>query len=175
MDLIIGNDTKKISLLDQNKIMFDMYFIADEFIFEFYSDDPIVISNNEDIYENLKNLMSNNYLFDDTGLSIKSENKLIWLSDQYGNLEDLNVTDKMSRLIIEKKEDEYVISAYKPFFEKNKIFKRPITIVFSSSGNGNFSKNMVTGATLQDDIINLLFLPYFYKKENKIFVKNKIK
>lgn len=172
MEIIKDDENRKILIVEQDKILLDMHFFADEFLCNFYSDNPITIIEKDDeiFYNGLKKLMSNNYLFDNYGLSTKTKTKLVWLSDQYGNLENLSITNMISRLVIEQKDNEYKIFAYKPFYEKNKIYRKPIIISFLPSGNGSYSKNTITGMTLQDDFINLLYSPYFIK-EDKQFKK----
>ena len=170
MKIIKDDENRKISIVEQDKILLDMHYLADEFVCKFYSDDPITITEKDDsiFYNGLKELMSNNYLFYNNELSSKTENKLVWLSDQYGDLENKDITDRISRLIIEKKDDSFQIFAYNPFLDKNEIHRRPIVTAFSPLGDGYYAKNMITGGNLQDDFINLLYNPYFIKKDKQL-------
>lgn len=154
MDLIRNNTNQKLELMDDNgeKIL-ELGFFADEFVFNFFTNMPITISEFDDmfLYHNLKNIMDNDYDFQNK-LSSKKD-KLIWFSDQYCNLEDKDETDRVNRLIIREDDNKLVLSFYNPYFEQNNINRSLAIIAFSPGCNGQISRNIVTGMNLQDDVV----------------------
>lgn len=155
MNVIVDKEHYKIKILDNNSIvLLELGFVGDEFVFLFYTSDPIQImqSECEVFYNYLNNIMKNNYVFADK-FCMKEDNKIIWLSDQYGDLENESETDKIDRLIIKKERNEFILTCYNPYFEKNKIKKSWITIGFSPAGCGKFSRNTLSELSFQDDII----------------------
>lgn len=150
-----------------------MSFFFDEFIWCFYTTDPIVITSDvdEDFFNELETVMTGRYYFGNNGLSLLENNRLIWLSDQYCDLGDEESTDRVSRLVIEKCADSYKMYTHNPFFSRMNISKSSIFIAFSPAGNGYCTKNMITGSTFQDDIVANLFRKRFEDKDAKHFVK----
>lgn len=158
MNLIRDIEKKEISLVDGDIQIFSMGFFFDEFIWSFKVNGPVVITRNIDslFYDNLDLIMSGNYSFENNGLSSLSNGKLIWFSDQMCDFEDKDATDRISRLVIERKDESFKISMINPFYEEYGI-NRERTVAFSSMGNGYHTRNIVTGSTFQDDIVINLF------------------
>ena len=147
-----------LSFLKNDNPVMELSWFFDEFVWMVKSNEPIIITKETDevFYENLCDLMNNNYKFYlDNKLSFKEENKLQWLSDQYVNLEDEEEIDKVNRLIIEKVDNSFIIYVNNPFLSRCGIKKRNYIICFSPLGNGYVVKNVDTGANLQDDIVTL--------------------
>ena len=152
---LIRNENSRLELIDNNEEkLLELGFYADEFIFNFFTKTPITISEADDmfLYYNLKNIMDNDYDFQNK-LSSKKDNELIWFSDQYCNLDDKEETDRVNRLIIRNYDNKLVISFYNPYFEKNDIKRSSEIVAFSPGGNGQFSRNVATGMTFQDDVV----------------------
>lgn len=154
-------------LNNKNIIVAKLHFIPSFFLWEIYTKEPIIITSKTDeiFFNNLNRLMTNSYNFANK-YSKKSQNELIWFSEQCFNIEDEKQCETVSRLIIRKNNDEIYISYSNPFFEKNNINRNGI-ISFSPNGNGFWSKNPATGSSLQDDIINV-FYSTLGKKNKKL-------
>ena len=157
----VNKEKREITIYDENDgILLNISYFFDELVWMFYTNKKIEITRelDETFYDNLDKIMSSSYTFSNNGLSHKTEEPLTWLTDQYGDLEDSEVTDKMNRLIIEKEGLSYFLSTMCPM---NKIRPRsvfPVVIAFSPSGNGYYTKNNETNLTFQDDIaINLYY------------------
>ena len=158
--MIIKKDTNQqiiYILNDENIIVSKLHFIPSFFLWEIYTKEPIIITNETDeiFFNNLNWLMTNSYDFANK-YSRKSQNELIWFSEQCFNIENEKQCEIVSRLIIRKVNETFYISYNNPFFEKNNI-KRNGIISFSPNGNGFWSKNLATGSSLQDDIINVFY------------------
>lgn len=148
----------KLSLIDNDKEVLSMSYFFDEFIWFINSIGPIEITRevDETLYNNLCNLFENQYEFYiSDNLTSKKDNKIIWFSDQMVDLDNLEDTDRVTRLVIERKEDKIVINVINPFFNRMGIVKQSYTIAFSPGGNGYMTRNVNTGKTFQDDIVCL--------------------
>lgn len=172
MKLERNEENNKLELIDNDgEKLLELGFFADEFIFHFFNKIPITISESDDmfLYYNLKNIMDNDYDFQNE-LSSKKDNELIWFSDQHCNLDDKGETDRVNRLIIRNNDNKLVISFYNPYFEENNIKRSSAVVAFSPGGNGQTSRNVATGATFQDDVVMMFHnifnktLPYKIKK-----------
>mgnify|MGYP004519316769 CR=1 FL=1 len=142
---------------DTDKVILELSFVPSFFVATFRDLTPIVIRQEDDLvfYNNLKWLMSNSYEFSHE-YSKKSDNELIWFSEQCFNINDKNECDFVSRLIIKYVNGEFCIYSSNPFFEKLGISNDRI-VSFSPAGNGFWSKNLQTGKTLQDDTIEMFY------------------
>lgn len=151
---MIKKQVNTVQILDENEnILLEQKYIADEFIWIIYNKQVIINKNeNETFYDELNKIMNNNYIFQKNIPSSKTKEKLIWLSDQYCDLEDEESLSKINRLIIQKINDKFIIKIENPYLEKNNLLKNINIISFSPSGNGYYTKNLDTGLTLQDDI-----------------------
>ena len=156
---------KKISIVDDSDLVdLELYFVPSFFLFVFPTNKLIVINPDDDeiFYHNLEWLMNNSYEFPHK-YSKKSEDELIWLSEQCYNIDDKDKCDVVSRLIIKRINGEFYISYSNPFFEKHAIDREGI-VSFSPAGNGFLSKNIETGLTLQDDMITVFYNTLYEKK-----------
>lgn len=152
---MIRINDKIVELLDENgNLLLEQQYHADEFLWVIRTKEPIILhrENNETFFDELNEIMNNDYIFQ-TGIpSQKTKNKLVWLSDQYCNLEDEDSLRRINRLVIERLEDKFTISVSNPFLEELNIKKSISVIAFSPLFNGYFSRNTKTGLTLQDDM-----------------------
>lgn len=166
----LKKEEQKLLLFKDDELYLTLNFLADEFVCIINKNEPLIIEENDNIifFNKIKEFMSNNYIFADK-FSIKTDDKLVWLSDQYGNLEDEYETDKISRLVIEKKDNQFILYSYKPIFQKYNI-KKPLMNIFSPSRNGRYSENIITGSTFQNDFI-FLYQSLCENIEEKGFIK----
>lgn len=160
---------RKLYIVDNDEILLKTGRLGAEFIIHFYTKNKVIITKELDeyLYLNLKGLLENNYIFNNYPLSYQIDNKIVWFSDGYCNLEYEYEISMISRLIIENMGEKIQLSYENPFYEKNNI-NRDGVIAFSPAGNGFYSRNEKTGLTFQDDIISV-----FYKTIIKEYVKPK--
>lgn len=172
MELKRNLETKQIYIVDNNQILLETDHIGGEFIILLYTNKPIIITKELDeyIYMNLNQILENEYIFNNNNLSYKKDNIIVWFSDQYCDIENKEETDKINRLIIEKKNNQIQISYDNPFFKQYGINRTSNCIAFSPCGNGFFSKNLNTGLTFQDDIVWAFYKTLICKYDNN---KNK--
>lgn len=169
MKKIIRN--KKISFYDdENQEIMYIDFSTDECIWYFFANGIIEITSEMELYDLLNNLMNNSYEFSNKGLpnyvsNYKDNDKLIWYSDCYYNPDDDLSVASISCLNIERKEKVFKIYCLKKIDEiidrKNKTY----AICFSPLGNGQYSKNLKTGLTFQDDFIISIYEPLLQKNK----------
>lgn len=162
---------KKIYLIDNDEILLETGKLGEEFIIHFHTKNKVIITKELDecLYLNLKGLLENNYFFRHSELSYQIDNKIVWFSDCYCDIEDEEERSRVSRLIIENIDNQIQISYTNPFYEKYNI-DRDAIIAFSPAGNGFYSRNEKTGLSFQDDIVWA-----FYKTLIKDYVKPKKK
>ena len=145
---------KKIYIVDNEQVLLHTGKLGADFIIHFYTKNKVIITKELDecLYFNLKELLENNYYFYHNDLSYQEENKIVWFSDCYCNIEDEEERSRIGRLIIEKINNQIELSYENPFYEKYNI-KRDGVIAFSPAGNGFYSRNEKTGLTFQDDVV----------------------
>jgi len=160
---------RKLYIVDNEQILLHTVKLGAEFIIHFYTKNKVVITKELDeyLYLNLKKLLENKYFFNNTPLSYQKDNKIVWFSDCYCNIEDEEERSRISRLIIEYTDNQIELSYENPFYAKYNI-KRDGVIAFSPAGNGFYSRNEKTGLTFQDDIVWA-----FYQTLVKEYVKSK--
>ena len=163
--------THKLYLIENSKKKLETGQIGAEFGICIYTDSKITITKelDESLYFNLAKLLENKYIFNNN-LSYQEENKIVWLSDSYCDIDNKEETDKINRLIIEKDEDKIYISYLNPYLKELGITNKYALIAFSPCGNGFYSENLDTGLTFQDDVI----LTFKNVLENKTEI-NKVK
>lgn len=155
MKIIRNLKENNIYLIDNNKKIFETNHIGAEFVICIYTNEEIVITRNfdEHLYINLVQLMNNEYIFDNKGLSSKIDNEIKWFSDQYCNIDKEEETDMINRFVLKKIDDKIQITCENPYFKRNNIKKSQYVIAFSPNGNGFYSKNVNSGMSFQDDVI----------------------
>ena len=171
MELKRDLENKKIYIIDNDELLLQTGRIGAEFIISLYTKTPITITKELDefLYLNLKGLLENNYFFNNAPLSYQKENKIVWFSDCYCNIEDEEEISRISRLIIEEVDNQIELSYENSFYENYNI-DRDGVIAFSPAGNGFYSRNEKTGLTFQDDTVWA-----FYQTLVKEYVKPKKK
>lgn len=160
MKVIRDKKRGRLSFMKEDSPIMELSWFFDEFIWMINSGEPIIITEDIDkvFYDNLCQLMSNNYKFYiDNKLSFKKDNKLQWLSDQCVDLDDELETDRINRLVIERIDNSFIISVDNPFLNRLGIRRDSFTISFSPAGNGYMVKNVDTDTNLQDDVVMLFF------------------
>ena len=168
MKKIINGST--VSFLDENnnEIMY-IDFPNDECIWYFKNSDEIEISEDMDLYNPLKNIMSENYLFieKETLKSYKDNNKLVWYSDCYYDPDSEMSKSKVSYLTINYIDNKFKLKCTKPIYEALKIKNKPHVITFSPLGNGKSTINLDTDSSLQDDFVKMVYLELLNKEKVK--------
>lgn len=157
---------------DQDNEIMNIDFSFDDCTWYFKSNSIITITEDTELYSLLDNFMKNDYVFfDEVFLNYKDNQKLIWYSDCYCNLDDEFSIANVSCLNIEKKDSCFNIWCTKKLDEIIDRNHKYYGIGFSPLGNGRYSKNVNTGFTLQDDFIMQIYQPLLNK--NKV-LKNKL-
>ena len=107
----------KISFCDDNgnEIMY-MDYLSDECVWCFNSNDIITITEDMELFELLKLLMNQNYVFGNNEIleSYKKDNKLVWYSDCYYNPDDEWGIKSVSYLNIEYINNSFKLWCVKP-------------------------------------------------------------
>ena len=154
MEIKRDSRNRKLYIIDNDEILLQTGKLGADFVIHFYKKNKVVITKELDeyLYLNLKGLLKNNYFFNNDPLSYQTDNKIVWFSDCYCNIEDEEERSRISRLIIEYVDNQIELSYENPFYEKYNI-KRDGVIAFSPAGNGFYSRNMKTDLSFQDDII----------------------
>lgn len=155
---IINNN--KISFYDDNdnEIMY-MDYLTDECVWCFNSNDIITITEDMELFELLKLLMNQNYVFYNNEIleSYKKDNKLVWYSDCYYNPDDEWSIKSVSYLNIEYINNSFKLWCVKPLDKIIDIKQAFHCICFSTMGNGKYNRNILTGLTLQDDFVTMVY------------------
>ena len=155
----VVNETK-ISFFDNddNEIMYIDY-PTDECIWYFNNSEVITITEDMELFELLKALMSQQYEFDKNEIlhSCKNNNKLVWYSDCYYNLDDEWSINSVSYLTMEFIDGIYKLKCTKPLDEIIDRKNKSHVIGFSPLGNGRYAKNIETGLTLQDNFVQQVY------------------
>ena len=171
MEIIRDNESKKIYIIDNEQVILQTGKLWADFIIHLHTKNKIIIIKDFDecLYFNLKSLLENSCFFRYSDLSYQTDNKIVWFSVCYCDIEDEEERSTISRLIIENVDNKIQISFVNPFYEKYNI-DRDGVIAFSPAGNGFYSRNKKTGLTFQDDVVSI-----FYKILVKDYVKTKKK
>ncbi len=80
--MYLKREKSKIYLIEKDKVLFETGYLGANFIVTLSTNDPIVITKELDkyLYLNLKDLLENEYVFDNNNLSYKEGNKIVWFS-----------------------------------------------------------------------------------------------
>ena len=153
---MIRINNKIVELVNDNdELLLEQQYYADEFLWIIRTKEPIILQreSNETFYDELCEIMNNEYIFQEGIPTIKTKDKLVWLSDQYCDISDEEALKRINRLVIERINDTFKISVYNPMLEELNVRKNINVIAFSPLFNGYFSRNTKTGLTLQDDMV----------------------
>lgn len=154
---------------DTDKVIMYIDYSTDECIWYFNSSDVITITKDMDLFNPLKNLMNNQYVFSNTEVlkSYKFDNKLLWTSDCYYDPDDEYSRNSVSFLMVKYEDDVLKLKCIKPLDEIIDRKNKSHLIVFSPMGNGKYAKNIATGSTLQDDFVIMVY--------QELLEKNKVR
>lgn len=159
MELIRDLEKGKIYLVENGKTLLETGKAGAEFSLCLSGDEPIMISKevDESLYINLKQILESKYVFCNHGFSYQEDNKIVWFSDQYCDMEDLEETNLVTRLILEDLGEQIKISCQKPYDINHGVKRSDYFVAFSPCGNGFWSENLDTGLTFQDDIVRVFY------------------
>ena len=154
---------------DTNEIVMYIDYHTDECIWYFSDSNEIVITNDIELFYPLKQLMSQQYIFneDEVLKSYKKNNKLVWYSDCYYNPNDEWSKNSVSYLTIEYIDGIFKIKCLKPLDEVIDRKDKSHVVAFSPLGNGKYTKNVKSGMTLQDDFVIGVYQELFKKEKAK--------
>ena len=140
---------------ETNKIIMYIDYPTDECIWYFNDSKEIIITEEMEIFEPIKQLMLQEYVFygDEVLKSYKDDNRLVWYSDCYYNPDDEWSRNNVSFLIIIYENPVIKLKCINPLDEIMDRKNRSHVIAFSPLGNGKYTKNVKTGMTLQDDFV----------------------
>lgn len=152
MELIRKPESNQMHFIGDNGLKkMTLQFVEDDFAIVLFSDTvTIPKSVDEEFYNQFSKLFDNKYLFRDN-YSFSKDNVISWVSDEYnGQKDDINshniltIIRSNNSIFFDCKNNKYEKEGY-----KNQL---PI-IYFTPLGGGRYSRNMTTGYSLQDDII----------------------
>jgi len=144
---------------DTNEMVMYIDYPTDECIWYFNNSELITITKDMDLFELLKNIISQQYKFNEDEIlkSYKSDNKLIWYSDCYFNPDDEWSRNSVSYLTIEYIDGVFKLKCTKPLDNMIDRKEKSHVIAFSPLGNGKCTKNIESGLTLQDDFVIMVY------------------
>lgn len=159
MRKIINGSRIEFINVDTNEMVMYIDYPTDECIWYFNNSELITITKDMDLFELLKNIISQQYKFNENEIlkSYKSDNKLIWYSDCYFNPDDEWSRNSVSYLTIEYIDGVFKLKCTKPLDNMIDRKEKSHVIAFSSLGNGKYTKNIESGLTLQDDFVIMVY------------------
>ena len=154
---------------ETNEMTMYIDFPTDECIWYFYNSEVITITRDMELFELLKNIMSQEYEFSNNeGLtSYKDNNCLVWFSDCYYNPDDEWSRNSVSYLTIEFVDDIFKLKCIKPLDSMIDRATKSHVIVFSPLGNGKYARNIKSGLMLQDDFVQMVYQQLLKKEKVK--------
>ena len=155
----VVNETKISFYDDCNKEIMYIDYPIDECIWYFSDSNEITITNDMKLFESIKELMLQQYVFNEDEIlkSYKANNKLVWYSDCYYNLDDEWSRNSVSYLTIEYLDGGFKLKCTKPLDNMIDRAESSHVIAFSPLGNGKYTKNIESGLTLQDDFVIMVY------------------
>lgn len=159
MKKIINGSRIEFINVDTNEMVMYIDYPTDECIWYFNNSELITITKDMDLFELLKNIISQQYKFNEDEIlkSYKSDNKLIWYSDCYFNPDDEWSRNSVSYLTIEYIDGVFKLKCTKPLDNMIDRKEKSHVIAFSPLGNGKYTKNIESGLTLQDDFVIMVY------------------
>ena len=138
-----------------NQILMYIDYSTDECIWYFSDSNEITITNDMELFDPIKELMQQQYIFNDDEVlkSYKNNNKLVWYSDCYYKPDDEWSKNSVSYLTIDYIDGIVKIKCTKTLDEMIDRKDKSHVIGFSPLGNGKYTKNVKSGMTLQDDFV----------------------
>ncbi len=160
---------------DDNSEIMHIDYSTDECVWYFCSDKVIEITPQMEFYQLLSNYMENMYIFGNGGLpNYKDNNKLIWFSDCYYDPDDEWSVSSVSCLNIERSVEGFNIWCTKKLDELINRADKSFCVCFSPLGNGQYSRNLNTGLTLQDDFVTSIYHPLLSQNKKLCLVNDKL-
>ncbi len=154
-------DGSKIEFLieESDEVIMYMDYFADECVWFFKDSNEVIITDDMELFEPLKELMEQQYNFssDDVFKCYKKGNELVWYSDCYCNPNDEWDIKSVSYLTITCESNYIKLKCTKPLDMEVPRKSKTHVIAFSPSFNGRFARNINTGSTLQDDFISKVY------------------
>ena len=159
----------KISFYDENNEIMYIDYSTDECIWYFHNSNVITITEDMELFNLLKSIMSQQYIFNDNCIlkSYKNSNKLVWYSDCYYNPDDEWSRNSVSYLTIDFLDGIYKLRCINPLNQMIGREDSSHVIAFSPAGNGVFTRNIKTGLTLQDDFVLMIYQELLKKEKGK--------
>lgn len=161
MQIIKDLNNEKMFFYEYSDCISSMNFIKSFFIWRFDGDrkelNPMVVTKNQKVfYDNLSWLMDQDYVFSEESAqySSKTDKKLEFISDQINSMGGIEGTP---RLVIIKRDQAFEVF-YRVPSEEKEDYGFPIRerrVAFGPAHNGQAADNVVTGDSLQDDIIRV--------------------
>lgn len=154
MKLIRDLNNHRLFITEEDKIILELGYVADEFAIIFHEDVEIPITKKLDktLYESLNSVLDTNYYFSNN-CGKQDKDSIVWLSDGTCDLDDEESRNKVNHLTIRRYNNTIYLSVTNPFCDTNGYKKRYKLIAFSPAGNGFFAVDRDTGSFFQDDII----------------------
>lgn len=154
---------------ETNEMIMYIDYPTDECIWYFNNREVITITKDMDLFELLKNIISQQYEFNEKEIlnSYKNDNKLIWHSDCYFNPDDEWSRNSVSYLTIDYENDIIKLKCTKLMDKLIDRKNKSHLIVFSPLGNGKFARNIRSGLTLQDEFVLMVYQELLKKEKIK--------
>ena len=160
MQIVKSLSNHKMMFYEDSDCISSMYFTHSYFIWGFDGDrkelNPMVVTEDHTVfYDNLKWLMDQNYAFsEESGLnSSKTKDRLEFMSDQISPMGNI---DSTPRLVIIRRDQAFEVFYRVPSEEEDYGFPiRERRVAFGPAHNGQAADNVVTGDSLQDDVIRV--------------------
>ena len=164
-------DGNKISFYEDEKEIMYMDFPCDEFAWVFMTNDEVTITCEDELYQALNNIMSQEYSFSpqEKIKNYKTGDELVWYSDRAFNPDDEWDVMSVSYLMIKRVDDTFKLKCTKPLYDIIDRKNKTHMICFSPGGNGNGSLNLKTNSTFQTDVVTMLYYPLIKESKRKIF------
>lgn len=167
MKKVVNGNT--VSFYENDEEIMHMDYISDEFTWYFNSSNEITLTSDDELYDPLNNLMSQEYNFAPLEgiVNSKTSDELVWHSDCFYRPDDEWSIKSVSYLTIKRVDDTFKLKCTKPLdsiYERKSKFH---VICFSPGGNGYGSENVQTGSSLQDDVVTMLYYPLRDNKKKK--------
>lgn len=155
---------------ERNQEVMYIDYSRDECIIGVNTDEKIIVDSDTELYSLLEKLMQQKYIFkNDVLINSKTDTTITWHSDCYYNPDDEFSVASVSCLNIAKKNNHIEIWCTKKsdeiFGKKTKSY----VVAFSPCGNGQYSRNIETGLTFQDDFVIMIY--YNLKNKSKVYKK----
>ena len=169
MRKIINGSRIEFINVDTNEMVMYIDYPTDECIWYFNNSELITITKDMDLFELLKNIISQQYKFNEDEIlkSYKSDDKLIWYSDCYFNPDDEWSRNSVSYLTIEYIDGVFKLKCTKPLDNIIDRKEKSHVIAFSPLGNGKYTKNIESGLTFQDDFVIMVYQELLKRKKVK--------